>query len=202
MVGNTKVTDWGETMKYFKKIVSKNLYLSPIHMADVEQFTEWINDLDVTINLSIAPGIFTIEKEREALEKLSKEGYHFSIVHLNNDELIGICGLLDVNQINRIAEAGIFIGNKKYWNKGYGTEAMNALLDYAFNLLNLNSIFLRVHSFNQRAIKCYQKCGFKEIGIRREAYIVGGKKYNQLYMDILAREFKGKIAKIIDKDSS
>lgn len=188
-------------MKYFKKIVSKNLYLSPINMEDVEQFTEWINDLDVTINLSITPEIYTIEREKEVLERFSKEGYHFSIVHVNNDELIGICGLLDVNQINRTAEAGIFIGNKKYWNKGCGTEAMNALLDYAFNLLNLNSIFLRVHSFNQRAIKYYRKCGFKEIGIRREAYIVGGKKYDQLYMDILAKEFEGKIAKLIDNDS-
>ena len=55
-------------MKYFKKIVNKNLYLSPINIADVEQFTEWVNDLDVTVNLSIAPGIFTIEKERQILE--------------------------------------------------------------------------------------------------------------------------------------
>ncbi len=189
-------------MKYFKKITGKNIYLSPIHMADVEQFTQWINDLDVTINLSVSPGIFTIEKEREALEKLGKDGYHFSIIHLHQDELIGICGLLDVNHINRTAEAGIFIGNKKYWNKGYGTEAMNALLDYAFNLLNLNSIFLRVHAFNQRAVKCYRKCGFKEIGIRREAYIAGGKKYDQLYMDILAREFEGSIGRKLENDLS
>ncbi|MDD4288390.1 MAG: GNAT family protein [Atribacterota bacterium] len=186
-------------MKYFKKIVDKNLYLSPINIDDAQQFTEWVNNLDLTLNLSIAPCIFTIEQEKQILENLYKEGYHFSIIKLKNDELIGICGLLSVDKINRTAEAGIFIGSKKYWNKGYGTEAMNLLLDYSFNLLNMNSIFLRVHSFNKRAIRCYKKCGFKEIGIRREAYILGGETYNQVYMDILAKEFKGNIPKLLNK---
>lgn len=188
-------------IKYFKKLVNTDLYLSPININDVEKLTEWVNDLNLAIYLSVAPGVFTIEKEREILEKLSNEGHHFSIVKLSNDELIGICGLLNVDQVNKTAEVGIFIGNKKYWNKGYGTEAINLLLDYSFNLLNLNSIFLCVHSFNKRAIACYQKCGFKEIGIRREAYIVGGKKYDQIYMDILAIEFVGKIPKIINENS-
>lgn len=184
-------------LRYFKKIVGEKLYLSPINMDDVEKFTEWVNDLSVTINLVLSPYIFSLEKEKEALERLNKEGCAFSIINLSNDELIGNCGLLKVNQINRTAEAGIFIGNKGYWNKGYGTEALSLLLDYAFNLLNLNSIFLRVHSFNIRAIQCYKKCGFKEIGIRREAYIVGDKKYDQIYMDILASEFEGKIPELI-----
>ena len=187
-------------MKYFKKIVGEKVYLSPINIEDVEKFTEWINDLDITINLSLSPYIVTLEKEKEVLEKLSKEGYNFSIINLSNDELIGNCGLLKVNQIHRTGEAGIFIGNKEYWNKGYGTEAMNLLLDYAFNLLNLNSIFLRVHSFNKRAIKCYKKCGFKEIGVRREGYVVGDSKYDQIYMDILANEFEGKIQNLISED--
>ncbi|MEJ6951695.1 GNAT family N-acetyltransferase [Natronospora cellulosivora (SeqCode)] len=187
-------------MKYFKKIVGDRIYLSPISLDDVEQFTEWLNDIELTINLTLSTQIFTLEKEKEILDKLSKEGYNFSIVDKSNDELLGNCGLLNVNQINRNAEVGIFIGNKNYWNKGYGTEAMNLLLDYSFNLLNLNSIFLRVHAFNKRAINCYKKCGFKEIGVRREAYIFGGKKYDQIYMDILASEFSGQIDKMIDNN--
>lgn len=96
-------------IKYFKKIDNKYLYLSPINIDDAEQFTEWVNNLDLTVNLSMAPCIFTIEKEKQLLENLCKEGYHFSIVKLKNDELIGICGLLSVDKINRTAEAGIFI---------------------------------------------------------------------------------------------
>lgn len=180
-------------MRYFKKIAGERVYLSPINVEDAEKYTEWINDLDVTINLSLAPNVYSLEMEREALIRLSKEGYNFAIVTLDNDKLIGNCGLLNVNLIHRTAEAGIFIGNKDYWNKGYGTEAMKLLLDYGFNLLNLNNIMLRVLSFNKRAIKSYEKCGFKEIGRRREAYIIGNKKYDFIFMDILASEFEGKI---------
>lgn len=140
-------------MPYFKKIVGERVYLSPINVEDVEKYTEWVNDLDVTINLIIAPNVYSLEKEREALIRLNKEGYNFAIVTLDKDELIGNCGLIDVNLIHRTAEAGIFIGNKNYWNKGYGTEAMNLLLDYGFNLLNLNNIMLRVYSFNKSLIK-------------------------------------------------
>jgi len=85
---------------------------------------------------------------------------------------------------------GIAIGEKAYWNKGYGQDATKLLLDYGFNLLNLNNIMLGVFSFNERAVNCYRKVGFKEIGRRRQARIIGGKKFDVILMDILAEEFE------------
>jgi RimJ/RimL family protein N-acetyltransferase len=187
-------------MKYFKKITGQKVYLAPINLGDAEKYTEWLNDLEVSINLTMAPQIISLEKEKETLERLSKEQYVFSIVTLDKEELIGNCGLMGVNLIHRTAELGIFIGNKNYWGKGYGSEAIKLLLDFAFNLLNLNSVLLRVHSFNKRALKCYEKCGFKEIGRRREAFIIGSKKYDDIYMDILASEFQGKITNLINEE--
>ncbi len=186
-------------MSYYKKIAGDKVYLSPIDPGDYEKFTEWLNDLDVTLHLTLSPLIINAEKEKEMLEKMSREGYHFAIVTKETDELIGTCGLLNANQLHRTAETGIFIGNSDYWNRGYGKEAIELLLDYGFNLLNLNSIYIAALSYNQRAIQCYKKCGFKEIGRRREAYIAGKKHYDIVLMDILASEFNGKIPGYIDK---
>jgi RimJ/RimL family protein N-acetyltransferase len=71
------------------------------------------------------------------------------------------------------------------------------MLDYGFNVLNLNNIILKVYSFNIRAIKSYEKVGFKLIGLRRQARIFGNKKYDEIFMDILAEEFESKYIKKI-----
>ena len=180
-------------MRYFKKLVGENIYLSPINLEDYEKYTEWVNDLDISLKLGNAHQIYTLQKEQEILEDISENS--FAIILKENDKLIGNCGLIDVEQVTRKAELGIFIGEKEYWNMGYGTEAITLLLDYGFNLLNLHNIMLEVFAFNKRAIECYKKIGFKEIGRRREAREIAGKKYDEVFMDILATEFtEGKIS--------
>jgi RimJ/RimL family protein N-acetyltransferase len=98
--------------------------------------------------------------------------------------------LFAVDSVNRHAMLGIFIGEEAYRGRGYGPEAIRLLLDYGFNLLNLNSVMLGVMSFNQRAVRCYEKVGFREIGRRREARIIGGQRFDGILMDILADEFE------------
>jgi len=176
---------------YFKKMTGKKCYLAPIDVNDVEKFTEWLNDLEVTKYLIVYPHIISTENEKGFLEKLSKE-HTYSIIDNGNNELIGNCGFGDIDHINQTAEVGIFIGSKKYWNKGYGTEALCLLLDYGFKALNLNNIFLRVYSFNERAKKTYEKVGFKVIGRRREALLRDNKRHDIILMDILNNEFYDK----------
>ena len=101
----------------------------------------------------------------------------------------------DINSINRTATLGIFIGDKNFRGNGYGTEAIRLLLDYGFNYMNLNNIKLDVMEFNERAIKCYKKCGFKEYGRRRKCRFINGKYYDSIEMDILAEEFEGNYIK-------
>ena len=95
------------------------------------------------------------------------------------------------DSINRNAVLGIFIGDKEYRSKGYGKEAIELILDFGFNYLNLHEIKLDVMAFNERAQKCYKKCGFKEYGRRRESVYLNGKYYDVISMDILRREFTG-----------
>ena len=93
-----------------------------------------------------------------------------------------------------------FIGDKDYWGNGYGREALELLLDFGFNILNLNSMNLSVYAYNTQAISCYKKIGFKEAGRLRQAKIIGGNKYDEILMDILACEFKSPyIGKLLEK---
>jgi RimJ/RimL family protein N-acetyltransferase len=175
-------------MKYFKKLVGKKCYLSPINVDDYEIFTQWLNDVEVTKNLNLIDKNITLLSEKEALINISKN-HTYSIIDLSKEILIGNCGLININQVNRTAEIGIIIGNKYYWNKGYGEEAIKLLLDYSFKYLNLQNIMLSVFSFNERGIKCYKKIGFKEIGRRRKAIIQEDKEYDIIFMDLLNTEF-------------
>lgn len=179
-------------MKYFKKIVGDRLYLSPTSAEDVELFTQWLNDFQTTDYIGRSGYIMTTLNEQEYLENRSKKDMaSFCIVTLEEDKLIGTISLEHINLINRDAILGIFIGDGNYRNQGYGTEAIKLILDYGFNYLNLHSIKLDVMDFNQRAQKCYQKCGFKECGRRRECKYINGKYYDSITMDILKDEFNG-----------
>ena len=132
--------------------------------------------------------IINVDNERGFLNNLSKD-HNYSIIDFEKNELIGNCGFLDVDYLNQTAETGLFIGNKNYWNQGYGSEALTLLLDYGFKALNLNNIMLKVYAFNKRAIKSYEKVGFKVIGKRRKGLRRGKETYDIIFMDILEKEF-------------
>ncbi|MBP3708035.1 MAG: GNAT family N-acetyltransferase [Clostridia bacterium] len=179
-------------MKYYKKLVGDRIYLSPMCIEDAEKYVEWFCDFKMTDGIKKSSSLMTVESEREWIEGSLKENrLNFVIVRLEDDKVIGNCGIMNVNQKDRCGEVGIFIGGEENRSKGYGTETLKLLLDFGFNYQNLNNITLGVMSFNERAINCYKKIGFKEIGRRRECYFLNGKYYDEIYMDILAREFKG-----------
>ncbi|KXG76442.1 GNAT family N-acetyltransferase [Thermotalea metallivorans] len=175
---------------YFKKMVGKKCYLSPIRVDDFEKYTQWVNDMEVAAGMIFSASLITPAEEKEILERLSKTEFNFAIVDLAKDELIGNIGFVKIDYVNRVAELGLLIGNKEYWGKGYGVEAIQLLLDFGFNILNMHNIYLKVYAYNTPAIRCYQKAGLKEAGRLREAKQIAGAKYDEIYMDILAHEYK------------
>jgi RimJ/RimL family protein N-acetyltransferase len=179
-------------MSHYKKLVGQKCYLSPLSPEDAERIAQWENDLEVALPLGDEAYLLaSAEKGRENILETLKQGWHvFGIVDLATDTLIGRSGLFSINQVDRRAMFGILIGEKEFWGKGYGQEATRLTLDYAFNLLNLNSVSLGVFAFNQRAIHAYQKVGFKQSGIQRQFRIIAEQKYDVIWMDILAEEFE------------
>lgn len=175
-------------MKYFKKIEGERLYLSPMNIEDIDVYTKWMNDKEVTENLGIYSKVTSLMSEEKWFQK-NGNGYDFAIVLKENDELIGNISLKNYDGISGTATLGVFIGQKENRNKGYGKESIKLLLNYGFNTLNLNNVMLKVFSFNDRAISTYKKIGFKKIGNRRKAFYKDGKYYDIIYMDILKEEF-------------
>ncbi len=176
-------------MRYFKKLIGKRLYLSPMNIEDAETYVKWLNDKRVTDGIGTTNRITSLDSEKDWIKQNSNL-YQFAIVSLADDKLIGNCSFHGIDHIRQCAEVGLFIGDEENRSKGYGEEVLNLLLDYGFDYLNFNNIMLKVFSFNERAINCYKKVGFKEIGKRRESYYLKGKFYDELYMDIVKAERK------------
>lgn len=184
-------------MKYFKKLVGERIYLSPRNIEDAEVYTMWMNDFEVTDYTGRSANMLTLDAEKKYLENknLNSETTAFAIVDLKTDKMVGTIGLENINRNHRTAVLGIFIGDPDYRNNGYGTETIQLVLDFAFNYMNLNSVNLTVLDCNERAIRCYKKCGFKEAGRLRNSKFVNGKYHDTILMDILAEEFLGSYIK-------
>jgi len=177
-------------MKYFKKLIGEKCYLSPISMEDAAQYSEWLSDIEVGIDLGVFSMQLSLLKEEKILQQMiDKNEYVFGIIDKETDTLIGNCGLHNVNNVDGRAEFGIFIGDKLYWSKGFGKDATQLILDFGFNILNLHAIYLQVFEYNLAAIKLYKQVGFKKAGAFREAKLIGGRKFDVILMDILAEEY-------------
>jgi len=179
-------------MIYFPKMSGNLVFLSPVQVEDGDLWARWLNDLEVALPLGDeACTVLSLEEMRAgAAECARSQEPVFTIVEKAGAKPIGRALLFGVSPVDRRAMCGLFIGEKACWGKGYGTEALALLLDYGFNLLNLNSIELGVFAFNSRAIASYRRLGFKEIGRKRQARIIAGRAYDVILMDLLAEEFE------------
>lgn len=176
---------------YYKKLEGKNIYLSPMNVEDSDKYVKWLNDRKVTDGTHSTSRLINEVTERDWIQKNMEKGeYTFGIILQETDELIGNCGIMHVNAIDGKATLGIFIGEEEDRGKGYGAEALNLLLDYGFNQLRCHNIDLGVFSFNERAINCYKKLGFKEYGRRHESYYLDGKWYDEILMEILEDDYR------------
>jgi len=109
------------------------------------------------------------------------------IERLEDRQAVGGCGLEAIEARNRAAILGIWIG-KPYWNRGYGTDAMRTLCRFGFRHMNLQRIELNVFSVNPRAVRVYERVGFKVEGTRRHSQFVGGRYVDSFVMGLLDEE--------------
>jgi RimJ/RimL family protein N-acetyltransferase len=159
---------------------------------DIERALLYVNDSEVKKLLTPGiPYLNTLEDERKWVEGLSasKDNYSFAIETLEDGKYIGGCGLNSIDWKNSVAVVGIFIGDKNYWGKGYGTDAMEVLIRFIFEQMNIHKVKLNVFSYNERAIKSYEKCGFKVEGVIRQEIFRDGRYYDDIIMGLLKEEY-------------
>lgn len=170
---------------------STRIILRKMTMEDIEVYNRWSNDEEVINNTYPNLDKYSIEDTEQFYKKVSDSNNSktFIIEDKKTKKPIGITTLLDIDYFNSNAEYIIDIGEKEYWGNGYGKEALSLMLDYAFKELNLHRIFLRVFSFNERAIKLYERLGFKHEGRMKEALFRQGNWHDIVIMGILQKEY-------------
>lgn len=166
--------------------------LGPIRRELIPTYQRWMNTLEVTRTLAMPSRPMTLEREQQWFESevSGSAAPTFTIYELLTLRPIGNTGFHVVDHVNDCAEFGIMLGEPDVWGKGYGTEATQLMLRYAFDVLGVHNVFLEVYASNVGAIRAYEKAGFKRIGVRRGAKVVGRMRYDVLYMDAVASDFK------------
>jgi len=165
----------------------------PVVMA--EAFTRWNRDPEYFRLLdSAAPRLWSAKKMKEWFEKDLEDSsptfISFSIRTLVEDRLIGFVAFDEIKWVARDAWVAIGIGEREFWSKGYGSDAMRLMLRYGFLELNLNRVSLGVFSANPRAVRSYEKCGFVHEGRIRDFNLRDGKYWDLLQMGILREEWE------------
>jgi len=170
-------------------IYGKRVRLRAIEREDIPRFLKWLNDPDLRRYLRMYLPLSRAQEEGWFERQLKDEGQRVLAIETMQGQHIGNIGLHRIDWKDRCAELGIFIGESQFRDQGYGTDAVRTLLRLAFEEMGLHRISLRVFDFNQRAIRCYEKCGFHHEGRLREGHFTGGSYHDVLLLGILATEF-------------
>lgn len=174
-------------------IYGQNVRLRGIEREDIPTFVRWFNDPEVRQYLLMFEPMSKAQEERWFESTLDRrDDYLFAIeAHIDDGWThVGNVGLHQVDGKNRSAVFGIALGEKDYWGRGYGTDAVRTMLRFAFHELNLHRVELEVFDYNPRAMHCYKRAGFRHEGTRRQCFFHSGRYHDSHLMAILADEFQ------------
>jgi RimJ/RimL family protein N-acetyltransferase len=183
-------------------IVGALVALGPLHRDLIPLLTRWGNDLAARRNIS-TPLPQTVEQLTARYERYAQgaDGVDFAVYEVVTWQPIGTVSLFNLDYHNGLADFGILIGEPTRRGTGYGTEATLLMLDYAFTALGLRSVGLTVAEWNVAGQRAYARAGFKEYGRRRSCRWMGGRWWDDVYMDALASEFVSPVlAEVLQRD--
>ncbi len=174
---------------YQSALMGERVFLRPYMESDMPYLLSWYNDYE----LNRLAG-WTGSRIGEARLKYNySKSYGYDPMNLiiddENGKPIGTVQLYDFSDFDKSCKLGIRIGDKSCWSKGYGMDAVNTILEHAFMKMDQNRVALRVYEYNERAVKCYEKSGFKHEGRARKSAFIDGSFYDEVLMGILKSEY-------------
>ncbi|MCL5935585.1 MAG: GNAT family N-acetyltransferase [Firmicutes bacterium] len=161
--------------------------------SDLPKLVQWKNDPEIADLVRGAPIYTNLTMETKRFEKSLENGEALRLMLCTGEgESIGFMVITDLDKPNKKANLGMLIGEKQYWNRGLGSEAMEVILKHFFDNLGFNRIGLEVFEYNLRARHMYRKVGFVEEGIQRQGLVKGDKYYDVILMGITKADYNKK----------
>lgn len=173
-------------------IRGKKVYFRAVEEGDLPLLQEWMNSPEISHLVGgFAFPISLAEQRRWYERSLTDERNKRWMVCTNEHKAIGLTGLWEIDWHNRHALTSLKIGAQDIQGKGYGTDAIMALMSYAFEQVGLNRLWGEILPFNTGSYQAYVgKCGWKVEGIYREHVLRDGKYHDQLRVAVLASDFR------------
>jgi diamine N-acetyltransferase len=176
-------------------IVGEKVALGPVHRGFLPDEYGWTNDLATLRMQGSVPEPWPMERivRRYQSGATAADLILFAIYERATMRPIGVTNLQEIDYRHGTAEFVIFIGAADARGKGYGTETARLMLDYAFTALGLRNVMLTVYAYNPAAHRAYEKAGFRVFGRRHACHWMGGRLWDEIYMECLASEFESPV---------
>jgi UDP-4-amino-4,6-dideoxy-N-acetyl-beta-L-altrosamine N-acetyltransferase len=172
------------------RMKTRRVSLRALGAEDLDRTLEWVNDPEITRYTGTVFPISASEHQLWYQDLLRDRSRRMFAIVTSEAKHIGNIALTDIDWVTRNAEILVYIGEAEFRAKGYGTEAIAALVEFAFGRLNLHRLYARVFSYNQPAMKSFEKCGFQSEGLLREHVFRDGSYHGVAILGILRKEEK------------
>ncbi len=168
----------------------KKTLLRPLDRTkDMDYCLQWINDPDIT---PFVRRFMPVSREEEQ-EWFDRHAHHKDavtfMIETHKGKPIGVMGIDRIDWKDRVGTTGAIIGDKRYWGKGYGTDAKMILLNFAFNALNLRKMCSHVIAYNKRSLYYSLHCGYKIEGRLRAHHFKEGAYHDGIVLGLLKEEW-------------
>jgi len=165
-------------VRYNLFIEGKNICLREIQISDVKKnYYNWMRDPEVNQYLESRFEKWSVRRLKNYVKeiKINRDNFFWAIMLKETGRHIGNIKLGPINRKHGFADLGIIIGEKPYWGKGFATEAITLVVDYAFEKLKLNKLTAGAYANNVASIKAFKKAGFKKETLMKQHYCFEGK---------------------------